>query len=245
MARKVYRKTRRVKGRKIIAYSKFGQGVKHKYNAYGRNALLYGSRPVSNVWTGLNGHPQSYMCALRYSDRLTMTSTTSWNQELYAVNNLFDPFQEAGGHQPHMFDVLSGLYNRYLVFGVKVEVEGFCSTNMYVGLVFQPKTTDFDPTDDLSLVKERKFTTIKMIPIAKGATRFTKYMSMAKLFGVSKKRIAINTDFDAPVTGNPGITGYVSVISIAYDEASSATFNGNVRLTYYTKFWDPTSQNQS
>lgn len=78
--------------------------------------------------------PDRYNVKLRYADYLTaadadgVTGLTKWR---YALNSLYDPYQDSGGHQPNGFDKWAALFKYYRVMGAHVKLNWFKTA--YIG----------------------------------------------------------------------------------------------------------------
>lgn len=78
--------------------------------------------------------PDRYNVKLRYADYLTAadadgtTTVTKWR---YALNSVYDPYYDVGGHQPNGFDKWAAIYKYYRVMGAKVKMHWFKSN--YIG----------------------------------------------------------------------------------------------------------------
>lgn len=69
--------------------------------------------------------PDRYTVKLRYADYLVAadadgtTGVTKWR---YALNSCYDPYYDAGGHQPNGWDQWSGIFKYYRVMGARVKM---------------------------------------------------------------------------------------------------------------------------
>lgn len=72
--------------------------------------------------------PDRYNVKLRYADYLVAadadgtTGVTKWR---YACNSLYDPYYDAGGHQPNGFDKWAAIYKYYRVMGAVFKLQWF------------------------------------------------------------------------------------------------------------------------
>lgn len=76
---------------------------------------------------GIFGFPEELVTTVRYTDWITLTSTSgSIAYNTYRMNSLYDPDYTGAGHQPYYFDQLAALYGRYTVVMSIIKTE-FCT----------------------------------------------------------------------------------------------------------------------
>jgi len=115
---------RSVKTRKSGLFTK-RIDTKVKGTPFGHNSgdSLHVDRPVIG---GRGAFPQRLFTKLRYVDNMVLYADNltglSGTEIPYRLNSLFDPFFNAGGHQPLGFDQLTPIYQRYKVYKVDVQV---------------------------------------------------------------------------------------------------------------------------
>lgn len=79
----------------------------------GRKRRTAARSTTTVVNTALNPIPQRYITKMKYSEYID-TSLTGGTYN-FNLNSLFDPNRSGIGHQPHGFDLLATMYNRYRV----------------------------------------------------------------------------------------------------------------------------------
>lgn len=99
----------------------------------GRGALSAAARNKTEGSASVDGvppylpvyAPDRYNVKLRYADYLLAadadgtTGVTKWR---YALNSLYDPYYDAGGHQPNGFDKWAAIFKYYRVMGARVKM---------------------------------------------------------------------------------------------------------------------------
>lgn len=104
-----------------------------KQTKYGKPFLRTNGMKLSRT---MNPFPTNYVCKLRYSQVLPLTSGVgSWGYQRFQLNNLYDPDYSGVGHQPRGYDEITAIYQRYLVLGAKIKLKILQTTsqNAYVG----------------------------------------------------------------------------------------------------------------
>jgi len=90
-------------------YGKAKKGFKKRYNK---------PKTTTNINKSLTPFAQRYITKMKYSENVI----SALSQYRFRLNGLFDPNLTGGGHQPHGFDQLATIYNRYRVIGCSYTV---------------------------------------------------------------------------------------------------------------------------
>ena len=72
--------------------------------------------------------PQRMFMKHRYVDTVTLQCVVGGITDAaysYRLNSVYDPDTTVGGHQPQGYDTMATLYNRYIVYGVSIQLEVF------------------------------------------------------------------------------------------------------------------------
>lgn len=116
----VQRMKKRVKGYKVkpkvARRSRSAGGIRDRLvssNRVGRFASFPGY-----------GFPDELVLSCSYGDNATLTlgSNQTAVYNTYSLNNLYDPDQAVGGHQPMLYDQIKAIYTKYTVLGAKITV---------------------------------------------------------------------------------------------------------------------------
>lgn len=214
-----------------------------------RSAVVRPERPI--LQRGLLPFARSYRVRIPYSHEtghITSLGTASTGQA-YRLNSLFDPDWTGTGHQPMQFDQLAGLYNKYMVYACKVDVEVSNPTTdgMYVG--YNCYSAGSNQGSGYTLGDLAELRNCKMYPLNNSGSqvrRFSVYVPIHNLLGIPK--LVYNTDRDnyaADVTTNPAV--YAAINFLALDSTNSATNSANwkITLTYYAEFYEFKTQTRS
>lgn len=197
-------------------------------------------------------YPRTKICKMRFAAVIPdFTNATSNPAGLYQMrlNSLFDPnyTSTTGGHpniQPMYYDQVTAVYQKYVVFGAKVNVWfGAGSANIPVEVLIRPTLDPGTPTGLLgsSFVDEesRPMSKKRIMNDSKG-THIKAYYDIGKVLGVSKNTILTDDLYQALSTGNPTNVVYLNIMM--HNMTDATTSNNvplNIRIDYYVKFFNP------
>lgn len=190
------------------------------------------------------GIPQQHFVKLRYTDFYqALVSASSTAAKDYRLNSLYDPDTTAIGGQPYYFDQWSAMYERYRVYGCKIEITASCASstsNLYHPiLALSTWATSAPGWSTMANMLNAKGVTYKpLIPGEKGA-RIVRYVDLRKLAAVSKNQYDTDMNYAALVAANPAQSLAANVSIFNNDGGSSVAIQWYVRLTFYAKMFDP------
>lgn len=206
---------------------------KKKYTNKYKNATMV-KMPGTNIIA------DSVMVKLPYCDQYTMTSTSGTvATQQFRQNGIFDPDVTYTGHQPRGFDEYATLYDRYVVYGVAVEVDVVGVTSGVPGVLSlrgSPNSTL--PSSDIYEAVENPRVKYIAISGSEGQNRgkLSTYFSTKALAGV--KDLGQERDYRSVVTTNPTEQNYINICWQALNGSSTTACNAIIKLTYYVKFFD-------
>lgn len=97
--------------------------TKRKYTRRARKPRRRYRRKVMGKYLPLGGMPKSKLVKLRYAHTISMNPTIGTvAQQLFAANDIHDPYRSGVGHQPSNHDRWSAFFDRYCVLGSKCTV---------------------------------------------------------------------------------------------------------------------------
>lgn len=184
--------------------------------------------------------PRRYFTKLAYdSGNIGYTVSTGLGNHGFRINSLFDPDFSGVGHQPRGFDQLAGLYYNYIVHGCKITVY---AQNLSAGqqgvMALTQKTVSSTPTNIREVlesgdtIKKATFTTDRPLVMSR-------YISLPRLFGVSKDKYRSEGGFGAGVGASPEGQAYCYVSWQNLNETTSTGFNIRAQLKFLCEFFDP------
>lgn len=185
---------------------------------------------------------------LVYSQLVSFTSTSGAVQEqTYRGNSIFDPDTGTASAQPYYMDQYSLLYQNYVVSGSSILVEFWNQTidsdvnqrNLVGEMTVIPTTdlTGFTGANQ-TLAQEQKYATTRRTQITVRPIPIKKYMSTAKIMGLSPAVIQADSNFRAAVTANPASPWFWKVCYNTMDGANTSSVICRVRIVYYVKFFN-------
>jgi hypothetical protein len=164
--------------------------------------------------------------------------------------SLYDPDFTAAGHQPLWHDQYALLYKKYKIYGMKYHISlasatpnnhvNFCVSHVPDSFNTAPGSWSLNTEWERRLCKHRGqicHATGRLSNfVAKG------YLNVPKTECISKTEFAGHEDYEALFGANPTKQ---SKLMILMQSGGADTVNGIVRLTFYTKCYDPVDVNGS
>jgi len=192
--------------------------------------------------------PPRMHCKLYYNDVLNITapSTNLATEYIYVLNGLYDPDLTGTGHQPYSFDTCSLLYTNYMCTGCLVELEYFdpSADGIIVGYQVQGNTTAGFAAN---VIQERPW--VESADIANTGNQrhcFRIYIPCNQGLGLRKSQYLDDTNqYGASVSANPTGALYLRLFSVSTQSGAATTIKLNVKLTFYSTFWNRVTQAQS
>lgn len=176
----------------------------------------------------------------------TLYNNANW---VFSGNGAFDPLVSgpigSAGHQPMLFDVLTGIYNRYLVRGSKIKIDTHSnntssgSGNWQVFLYPNNSSTHIYTTlGDYTAMKEVDKMKYRITPSSSTQNYkdrvVTGYRSTKSMFqGDISSR-----DFQGSSSASPTYQWYWNLSIVTEDESSAFTAASfvDIKLTYYIEW---------
>ncbi len=222
---------------------KYKIGKKRIFRGKRRGLFKFPRKPTQVVKnTALQPLAQRYICKLKYVTTAQLNLSNSFLYK-FNLNSLYDPDRTGAGHQPHGFDQLAGLYNRYRVIGCNYTVSVYSASDaVRFGVV---------PTNDDGIIWNNMSDFLET-PRAKwtmqtpgGAAKILKgYVSLPSLMGRDKRAYMSDDRYQAQVSVSPAELAVLNIGAGNYSDAS-ATTNMVVTLHYVCEFFDIKTQAQS
>lgn len=227
--------TRRKKRKTSYASAKSVKPVRGQGNKF------FGSpNPFPLVWKGAKQ---------RYSESKTLTvgaiGGTFGVDEVYTLNDQFDPRFTVGGHQPYARDTFATMYERYKVTGVTVDVSFNAPSiaGIAVAIFFaNPTNTYVLNASYYERVREMPQTIVRTInDTGSQKVRIRKYIPMWKILGVTKLQYEADIGiYDALAGGSPSATAGMGKMYIAIADlngGTTATCLMNTTITMHTDWY--------
>lgn len=189
--------------------------------------------------------PDAYITRLKYSTLNAISyvgGTAAPGRYQFRVNSIFDPDLTGTGHQPLGHDEWNTFYNRYCVYGMKYYV---CfnneSTTESLEVAVQLRPNSIFATD-MQTIREDTLTVYRAILAPQGQANSMRiasgYADVAKIRGISKQRVRMESDYQAVFGNNPPISPILNVYVQNQDVLTSASCNIRVDLVFYVRLYD-------
>lgn len=172
----------------------------------------------------------------------------------FSLSSAYDPDQTGIGHQPMMWDQLSGLYRRYMTHAAVFTLEFTNPTadGLFVGYAIR-YTGDAGGHGAKTLDQLSEYRNVVMKPIQNTGSQkvvFRQYVPLHKVFGLPKMIYNADRATFSGLTGNFG-TGtnplrHVLLCPLIVDSTGGTTScNVRIGVTFYSTLYDPLWQAQS
>lgn len=210
--------------------------------------MLHIDRPVSNT-RGV--FPQRLYVKQRYVDNLTLASDNltglTGSDIPYRLNSLFDPYFNAGGHQPLAFDQITPLYQRYKVYKVDVQVAvrgraaGSGLPFVAVNVRNAASTYNLSGLKTIAECMEQPTNTILDGTILQS---WNQTIWMHEVEGRTYKEYMAEDSYGALCTTNPSLTPFLSLACGSVDLQSCSAYV-TVAFVFHSIFYEPNPLNAS
>lgn len=188
--------------------------------------------------------PYNFYTKMPYGDTFVVTTAATLSFTQFRLNSLHDPYETGIGGQPRGYDQFCQFYQRYLVYGCKVEVwikpTGDNINDSLVNFIAcaYPINGLATPPANISSALEGSMNTVKTVNQFGSQIHFKKYYDIAKIWGVNKKQLATEEVYSSSSNINPGKVAMLAIGLMATD-GTVIPCEGMFRLTYYTKMYAP------
>lgn len=211
------------------------------YTKGSRPNFLTSTCPFPLVWKGAKQ---------RYCESKTVTvgaaGGTFGTDEVYTLNDQYDPRFTVGGHQPYGRDTFADMYGRYKVTGATIDVTFNAPSISGLAcaiMVVNPSNSVVNLSGKFyEYVKEMNNCVVRTInDTGSQKVRIRKYFPMWQVLGVTKKQFEADIGlFDALVTNSPDATFGLGKVKIAVADlngGTTATCLMNVTITMHTDWY--------
>lgn len=189
------------------------------------------------------GFPRRLVMELPYRKTRVLTTGTGGASDYHTIrlNSLFDPDYTGAGQQPLFFDQVtstSGLYRNYLVYAADVEIviRNTSTSDIQAWFVADQVDTGAGWTpSSVFTYGERPTWHTKMVeaPTSGGPLsvyHFKRRYHMAKIFGITKKKLYSEDDYSAAYNANPSRVAYLTFGASDNPQSGIAGLTANVEV---------------
>lgn len=210
---------------------------------------LHVDRPLASR----GAFPPVLYTKLRYTDKLIMYSDNLTNRTgstyPYRLGSLYDPYFNAGGHQPLGFDQLSPIYFKYHVYKVDVQIRMIGKTGSaqsFCVVCLKPGTSTYT-VGGIKSAQELQEQPGNTIIDGSWAQTWNQTYDLADVQGISRKELWNEAFYSGTASTDPVQTPYLEMACGTYDEPSTASNSVTVMisLVYHARFSHPNPLNGS
>lgn len=183
--------------------------------------------------------PYKMILKQRYHDAYVSSNSSSIQTWTMRANDVYDPREDLGGHQPRGFDQMMLLYSKFVVVGSKITVQASYSgalnpVNANIGL--RLGASKLNPSNANDIYEDPTIKTRVINDI--GGLTLTKYFSLKKWSGGAKPLSEDNLQgFDG---ASPNTTWLYQVMVFPSDGSTSVgPVSLNVTVDYIVMYFDP------
>lgn len=196
----------------------------------------YSSRNRPRTLVTPQAVPERLFTKLKYCEQIQWALTN--NGQLYAYtfqSSIYDPDLTGVGHQPYWRDQYATLYNKYRVWGVKYHfIFKQHSTEHLTFACFCPQTTSNEDTNSNTII-ERPNSRYVNCEFTKAA-HLGGYISLPKLFGMSKKEFVADDGFVSAVGSSPSRMGYF--VTYMMSRVNTVAAFQQIFFKFYVEYFD-------
>lgn len=213
--------------RRNVRRARKGKGGKWKGRRGGRKTVVV-NRAITPV-------PQRFLTQHKYSTTFTIGSLTPVYR--FNLNSLYDPDQTSTGHQPYGFDQMAALFNRYRVYGVSYQVQGYQFNNpIRIGCVASNDSTS--PSNLATLIELPR--SKSAIQVNGGApVKLTGYVNLPSLTGRTKAQYMADDRYQATNNSNPQEALILNVMAQSLSDSALESCTMLVTLNFHCEWFDP------
>lgn len=193
------------------------------------------SRKTVNVNKALTPFAQRYITKMKYAETIFINASGPQAYR-WRLNGLYDPNYSGTGHQPHGYDTLSTIYNRYRVIKASYNITGVDQSGQYIVICSLPAN---EQVNALSLSEMRENPRARFITQAPQAHLKTLKgsISIPSLVGRNKAQYMADDRYQAQVGSDPSEMALLNVYVQRLDEGTN-TLNVPIQVTItYTVEW--------
>lgn len=205
-----------------------------------------------NRYAPKTGFPNSMFAKLTYQDRIPLVfSASGFDIHEFRMNSLYDPDKTTTGHQPRYYDQYTALYQGYVVYGMKIEIQGFTKDTsreaFHLGM-YPVSSTASVPSNYNDIVERgiraRKETKLSNEnPVSKV---IKSYFRPHLAQGVPKRVYNTDDQYAAGIGASPAVAPRVIIYGQTMDSSTATQgIDVNVVITYFCKFFDRKLPSQS
>lgn len=197
--------------------------------------------PMTIVNKALHPIPSRFITKMKYSEYVD-TSLTGGTYS-FNLNSMFDPNRSGIGHQPHGFDLLATMYNRYRVIscGYRIQIAGDSASSQILSAI--PANELFSSVSISEIRENPRCKYIQQNPGSSAMTLSGKSY-LPSLHGRTRSQYMSDDRYQSAVTGSPAELAILNLQTANLSDVNIGT-KLQVLLEYTVEWFDVKNLAQS
>ncbi len=152
----------------------------------------------------IGGYPDQKRVTLRYTEQISMTSTTgAITSQTFRGNSPFDPNQTGTGAQPANYDDWTAIYNKYCCLGSRICIQPTVSSAVSTSVKYVLCATDGAVTGVIDDLAAQPYAITGAFNAYSTSPCISYSMSTMKRLGKSKSQVLGDPNFNSVYNTNP------------------------------------------
>lgn len=191
---------------------------------------------------------------LRYCERILVNSAPVTGlggpEVVFRLGSLFDPNATGVGHQPYLYDQISPLYWKYIVYGATVQIDYTSTPDANLVVMYMvansAATTDLLNIQSFDANERPGCGTIRTTAFFPAATCRLDYLSLPQIEGKSYQQyMSEDANYAAFTNQNPTFSPLLRVNAASDSLTADQTAVVTVTIVYHVKFFQRRLHGQS
>lgn len=186
--------------------------------------------------------PNKLKVCLRYSENQLQINPTAANvvNIVYKANDMYDPYDTGGGHQPRGFDQIMTMYDHFQVIGSKITVQmNESSTTLRWGILLSD--TGVGPVIQTDALEYPSANSVHGSTKVYEPTTLSLAYSQKKFFGHRD----LEEQFEGRSSGSPSELAYFNIYAMSSSSSDPAGVYFTVTIDYIAILTEPHNPAQS
>lgn len=216
-----------------------------KTRRYSRRYKKAGRR-TTTVNRALQPFAPRYICKMKYSDSVQITSASTWAQMIFRLNSVYDPNLTNVGHQAYGFDQLSSMYNRYRVISCGYSLQAITQSGKTQILTVLPTNETMTETTADAFKEKPRCRSYVLVPGTSGVpVRSRGKIYLPSLLGRTKSQYMADDRYQSSIGLNPSENAFLYLQVNDMDGSTSPNVYVTITLEYLVEWFDPKELSQS
>lgn len=190
--------------------------------------------PVRSLASIGLGFPAKLVQTLKYCENVSFTTGATLARYHFSTNGIYDPNTTGTGHQPGYFDVMSAIYNHYVVMGSRCKITFAIDTasttkSFWCAGLLNDDTTAISGISMQAITEQTQAKLLCLSPNNSDQNSIVMTYSAKKSFGTG---YLDQSNLQGNSTANPTEQQYFDYYVICVDGSTAATVYAHVEIEY-------------